>query len=153
MEPTLEKNEQTLASRWSRLLAFLIDSIVLIVSFSPVIWLSGVFDDEDSAQISTAAILTLIVLGYALFFAINWLPLKEQAQTWGKRFLNIKIVGDDGCKLPIKDLIFKRYAFGFGVGFIPVVGDFFVLVNHLFIFTASKKCLHDHVAKSSVVNA
>ena len=153
MESTTEETEQVLASRWDRLFAWLIDCAIIIAFSLPTAWLFGVFDFDDATQVPITIVAAQTIISYGFFFAINWPPLKENAQTWGKRVMNIKVVGEDGETLPINDLIFKRYAFQFGIGLIPVAGEILTTVDSLFIFTEYKKCLHDHIAKSTVVNA
>ena len=153
MESTVEQEEQILASRWDRLFAWLIDCVIILAFSLPTAWLLGMFDYEDPAQMPFTIVLIQTVLSYALFFAVNWSPLCQSAQTWGKRVMNIKVVGENGNSLPIKELLLKRYAFQFGIGFIPVAGEFLTTIDSLFIFSGNKKCLHDIVAKSSVVNA
>ena len=50
-------------------------------------------------------------------------------------------------------LLGRRYLFANGVGMIPFIGGLISIVNICFIFRGDKRCLHDLVAGTQVVNA
>jgi len=48
-------------------------------------------------------------------------------------------------------MLIKRYVLYMGLGLVPVVGSFLSIINVLFIFSSSKRCLHDRFANTRVV--
>lgn len=44
-----------------------------------------------------------------------------------------------------------RYAVYFGLGYVPVIGGLLSIGNVLFVFRSDKRCVHDLVAKTMVV--
>ncbi|ULQ45572.1 RDD family protein [Flagellatimonas centrodinii] len=143
--------DENKASRLNRLWAVLVDCLIILPPSMVIGWGLGVFDYDDPSMAPIHIMLITAIASFFIYFAINWNNLK-QGQTWGKRALNIKIVGPDGDPLPIKDLLLKRYLFQYGIAYIPVIGGLLSMVDSLFIFGGSKQCLHDKVANTNVVN-
>ncbi len=140
------------ASRWSRLWASLLDAVTIMAVTIPTMYFTGGFEDA-AAGMEPSLTYTLLVslVGIAVFAAINAKLLIDKGQTVGKKVLRIRIVNnDDGAKLS-KMQILKRYATYFIPGQIPFVGSVFSLVNILFIFGEQRRCLHDFVANTKVV--
>lgn len=144
--------ESTMASRWSRLWASLLDTLTILIVTMPAMYFTGGFDGISSGQQpSLLYSLALGVVGLIVFLLINIKLLLKSGQTIGKKLLQIKIVDMDG-NLPIgRDHLLKRYAFYFLPGQIPVAGPYIGIVNVLFIFGKNRRCLHDLVAKTQVV--
>ncbi|MOA70690.1 RDD family protein [compost metagenome] len=49
------------------------------------------------------------------------------------------------------NLLLKRYLVWWLLAYVPIVGMFLVLVDYLFIFRADRRCLHDRLAATRVV--
>ena len=79
--------------------------------------------------------------------------LSNYGQTVGKKVLDIKIVGMDGNKLEFLPLIGLRYAPLWIASYVPVVGGILAIVNILFIFRKDRRCIHDHIAGTQVVES
>jgi uncharacterized RDD family membrane protein YckC len=90
------------------------------------------------------------VLGIVIFVVINGKFLVQNGQTVGKKILGIKIT-DLTQQNPTTSALFKRYGLYLGLGQIPFIGAFFSIINVLFIFSKSKRCLHDLAAKTIVI--
>lgn len=144
-------DEENKASRWDRLWAVLVDCLIILPPSMLLGWSLGLFDYSDPSNVPIHITIITGIVSFSIYFAINWSNLK-QGQTWGKRALNIKIVGGSGNPLPIKELLLKRYLFQYGITYIPMVGGLLSMIDSLFIFGGSKQCLHDKVAGTNVVN-
>lgn len=141
-----------LAGRGARLGAALLDGLIALVVVGPIMFFGGYFAAAMSGeQIGVATQLGWGVLGIALFFAIQYYPLKQSGQTWGKKIVGVRIVDLSGAQPGIGVLLGRRYLFSNGISLVPFLGGVLSLVNVLFIFRADKRCLHDLVAGTQVV--
>lgn len=139
-----------LASRWDRLWASIIDGLMIMAVTIPLIYFTGGFDDSKEPSLVYLLLVTLVAT--AVFFLINGKLLASSGQTVGKRFLGIKIVALDGAKADVQPHLIKRYAFYMMIGVLPVIGTILSNINILFIFGKSKRCLHDHIAATKVID-
>lgn len=150
---TPNNKELQLASRWSRLFASIIDSIILLVIMLPVMYLTGGFDVLTTGEEPGFIYNVIISIGsWVLFVLINGKFLVSNGQTIGKKAMEIRIIDLNG-NVPDTNTLIKRYAVYFVPNIIPVAGGIFALVNVLFIFGEEKRCLHDQVGGTKVVNA
>lgn len=143
-----------LASRWVRLGASLLDTLLLLVILLPVQYLTGAYDDLGADVGFTDNIgynLIMGVLSVAVYAAINYKLLTSKGQTVGKMLVGTKIVSADANTLPTGTQLVRRYSIYLGLGLIPIIGGLISLVNVLFIFTEKKTCVHDIVANTLVV--
>ena len=153
MEEVSKLEEATeLARRGARLGAQILDGVLSLIIMLPIAYLLGVFEYSANEQ-EPPYLLTLIsgVITIAIFVAINWKLLNQNAQTFGKFVLNLKIVNLDGSKPSIQQLLLKRFSVYWGLNYVPVIGGLINLVNILFIFRNDRRCLHDHVAGTRVI--
>jgi len=134
-----------------------VDSLIIFVIFFPlafalsfVLSISGVA--VHSTLVSSASTIVVGLIGFAVFLGINWKSLNATGQTIGKKVAKTRIVTLQDEKPIIADLI-KRYAFYNLVGIIPFVGWIVSLVNVLYVFKSDRRCIHDIVAKTKVVQA
>lgn len=142
----------TLASRWSRLFASILDGFVIMAVTVPVMYFTGGFDGiTEGIEPSLGYTLAVGALGLIFFVVVNGKLLISNGQTIGKKILGIKIVDLDGNLPSLKKHLLIRYATYFVPGQIPVAGQIFSLVNILMIFGKQKRCIHDHVAGTKVV--
>ena len=145
-------NQELLASRWKRLLASLIDALTILAITVPLMYFTSGFS-AVSGGIEPSFVYTLFigVIGLSFFFFINRKLLFYHGQTIGKMVLGIKIVDLNGQVPSVKENLLPRYATYLIPGYIPVIGQFFSIINILFIFSADRRCLHDHIGKTRVV--
>jgi uncharacterized RDD family membrane protein YckC len=147
-----------LASRGARLGAALLDGLILLVLILPVMYFGGYFSAlRDAAlvgeQMPFVDQFMWGVVGLVIAFAVQFIPLKNGGQTWGKKIVGLRIVDMDGAQPDLGVLLGRRYLFANGVGLIPLLGWLVSMANVLFIFRGDKRCLHDLVAGTQVVNA
>jgi len=147
-----EQDYSNLASRWARLGAVIIDTLILMAIILPCLIFSGYFAyqmEHPEAQYALMALSTLI--GFIVFTILHGYFLKKSGQTIGKKMLGIKIVDMNGNQLSLSALIFKRYFPINLINAIPVIGGILALINLLFIFSKSKRCVHDRIAGTQVI--
>lgn len=155
MEEVVEIEETTeLARRGARLGASILDFVILLIFMGPISYFLGIFDYVQNGQQPPLS-LTLInvAISFTLYFAINWKHLNNNAQTFGKYVLNIRIANLDGSKPTIKELLLKRYLVFWGFPYVPFIGDVLNIINVLFIFRKDRRCIHDFVAGTKVINS
>jgi len=134
------ENVQELARRDTRLVAHLVDGLIVITP----------------AFLFLALLFLFAVILWLAIPVINCILLYQNGQTIGKRLLSIKIVRTDGSRAGLLRIIFLR--------FLPIVilsnigsklwwhGSVF-LFDNLLIFQKSRCCLHDLIAGTIVIEA
>lgn len=157
-----ETGDVVLASRLARLGAVLIDTAIIAL---PAILLAiavPAFADyavraggQTSASSNGTLIVALSLFGLATiaFVIYQFVLLYRNGQTVGKKVVGIRIVRPDGSRASFPRLLFLRYAVPGLIGAIPFVGLAFSVLDALFIFGESRRCLHDMIADTIVVTA
>lgn len=145
-----------LADRGTRLVAAIVDGVIMVIVGFPVIFgvgflIGSVMGDGFVAQLLSQLVGGLVGIG--IFLAVNGYFLNANGQTIGKLIMKIKIVNDDGTKPAFGHLVMFRYGVTWLIGLIPLLGGLYGLINVLAIFRESRKCLHDDIAKTMVVKA
>lgn len=141
-----------LATLSQRFTGAFVDGLISIVAVAPVmvvLFMMGAMNQRGGMGPVASIAAGLIV--FVLCMAIQYVPLKQSGQTWGKKVAKTRIVTMDGAQPSIGDLIGKRYAFFQLIGIIPVVGTIASLVNILMIFKKDRRCLHDMIAGTQVI--
>ncbi len=129
-----------LATHSQRLLAALADGAMPFVCMLPGILLSS----EFWKWLSVAAFVWMIF--YQLYL------VRVRGQTIGKKLLHIRIVNKDNGELPgINKIIFMRNLVPQLISMIPLLGAIFALADFLWIFREERRCLHDVIAGTIVV--
>ena len=146
---------QDLASRWKRLGGTILDGLISSVIIFPIVMMSGIFQQiRQGQEMSTGQSISFALFGFVVFLLINGYLLAKQGQTVGKKIVGTRIVSaDDGEILPVGKVIGLRYLPIFVIGQLPIIGSFFSLLDALFIFRGDKRCIHDLIAGSKVVDA
>lgn len=142
-----------LAGRGARLVAVIIDALLITVVALPLMFVLGLIDAAATGPALGTTILSA-VLGMAAFLLINSYFLANSGQTVGKKIMGVRIVAvRDGQILPLSKVVGLRYLPIWIVQAIPLVGGLFGLINALFIFRADRRCIHDLIAGTQVVRA
>lgn len=159
-----------LASRWARLGASIIDSIISVLVLLPVLFLLGFFAVIDPSWtvgfnifaalgVENEVIIEIVsafigfILGLAVYWFIQGFFIRKSSQTIGKKALDIVITDLDGRPADFKTIVVKRAVFYLGVSAIPFVGRLASLINVCLIFGQEKRCGHDLHAGTVVVTA
>ncbi|MGZ3458181.1 MAG: RDD family protein [Archangium sp.] len=139
--PPLER----LAEPGTRLAAVFIDQFAVLLPFFVAGLLGAALggDSRSPLPVILGGMGSLGVLGYQLYL------LTTTGQSLGKRSMGIKVVRTDGSPIDLGRLVFLR-------NFVPgllgtVTCNLFSLADPLFIFSANRRCLHDHIADTKVI--
>ena len=129
------------AGFWIRLVASIIDSIIVVVALLPITLLFGREATSYSFQMTTASDWFWQIL-MAVFYIFCWVKF---AGTPGKRLLRLKVLDEKtGNKLTVMQSII-RY-----IGYIPSILVFGIGLFWV-AFDAKKQGWHDKMAKTVVV--
>jgi uncharacterized RDD family membrane protein YckC len=156
------------ATRLSRFLAILVDSVVPMVIGGIILAAIAIPAYERYKQqhvpgiapppLGTAHHLTLAwawlggaaLLGYLVYSLVL---VYRYGQTFGKRMMGIRVVRMDGSRVAFARFIFLRWLPLALLGLVPYVKYVIGLLDSLLIFRASSRCLHDDIADTQVVTA
>ena len=143
-----------LASRWKRLAGALIDVLIGMVLSLPIMMVTGVFSDRmQGQQMTIGQRISYLVLGLACFIIVHGYLLAKHGQTVGKRLVGTRIVRNtDESLLTLGHLILLRYLLIQAITQVPIAGGIFVLLDCLLIFRKDKRCIHDLIAGTKVIN-
>lgn len=143
-----------LASRKLRFIGAIVDSLCSAVVFVPLFVFSGLMQRTMEGQLSYRDTLFINLIGLGLFLLINGYLLATAGQTIGKRLVGTRIVNvSDERKPKFLTLVGARYATTWLIGLIPGVGNLYGLVDVLLIFREDRRCVHDLIAGTKVINA
>ena len=142
-----------LADRGTRLGAAIIDGLIMLAILVPLMFMGGYWRAalENGGQVGFGTTLMWALVGFGVFAAVQFVPLNATGQTWGKKFLKIRIVDMAGNKPPVGRILGMRYFPVQLVGNIPFIGPLLGIVNVLLIFRADRRCGHDLIAGTRVV--
>ena len=152
----ISSDEKILAGRGARLGAGIIDAIIIsCLTLLPIILFFGGWGNYAAAIVDASILLRLVLLaiGIAAYLLINGHLLAKNGQTIGKKLLGIKIVRTDGSAADFTRIVLRRVLPVQLIQLVPTVGSLLILVDVLFIFRESKKCLHDDIADTIVIKA
>ncbi|RYY76494.1 MAG: RDD family protein [Gammaproteobacteria bacterium] len=155
------------ASYDKRLAAFLLDSLMMGALLAVMFEILGWVPDETQAvnmetaikmmiakieALSSAQLWLVVLAPYGIFFMLHGYSLFLRGQTIGKRVMGIAIVTLDNQKPPFLPLIFNRYLTQWILGMVPGLGPLLRVVDVLAIFRTDKRCVHDLIAKTKVID-
>ena len=122
-----------LAARIARLGAIIVDFLVYVVPILAVLFINPV----------------LAVLVFVVIFIYQMVILTKDGQTLAKKALKIRIVKvDTGLNGGFVSNVLLRVVLNGVLGYIPL----YALVDILFIFRQDRRCIHDMIAGTRVVD-
>jgi uncharacterized RDD family membrane protein YckC len=142
------ESSDVLASRGSRLAASMIDGLAVLALMIPA--LGGLFFVGADSSVSTVGGLGIgvSVIAVLAFCVYQIAMLVREGQTLGKKMMHIRIVNyDDGLVPSASKLLVMRYFVNSALGNVP----FYSIVDILFIFGNERRCIHDYLAGTKVV--
>lgn len=154
--PTVVQDGAVLATLGQRFGAAALDGIITLVCVVPFIFGfvligNGVGDAGESADFPPAAIALFAVGGLAVLglMIYNLIRLTTHGQTLGKKWVNIRIVAIEDHSNPgfVKAVLLRTFVNGLISQFIPFYG----LVDVCFVFADDRRCLHDKIAGTRVI--
>jgi uncharacterized RDD family membrane protein YckC len=142
---------QVLASRGSRLAASLIDGMIACALMIPIFVSAAMADagGSNSAPMGGALVFGSGILLMA-FVVYQISMLVREGQTIGKKAMKIRIVDYNSGEVPgWGKLLGLRYGVNSALGNIPL----YSLIDILLIFGEERRCIHDYLAGTKVVDA
>lgn len=147
-----------LASRGARLVAVLIDFLILTVILFILQGLTGTLQRRiiTSPDGGVAFHYTLAdtwhwkMIGLAIWAVINWIFL-QNGQTVGKYFLKLQVQRKNGAKADPVRLLLHRHASIILLAMLPYIGWAIAILDALLIFRHRRNTLHDDIADTKVV--
>ena len=151
-----------LAGRGQRLVAVILDSLLMMLVVWPVSLLFGgsIFfappiDPGTAPDVFAmmGKMFMAMLPGYVIAGAIQAWALHAFGGTLGKKIMGLRIVRTDGTRAGFVRLFFGRGAVAVVPALIPFIGSLWALIDLLLIFRNSRQCLHDQIADTIVVTA
>jgi uncharacterized RDD family membrane protein YckC len=151
---------QQLATRGQRFAGALIDGLIAMLLVVPLAFGAGVVYvimqpgegfDTDSVPFKIGTGVLGFLIGGGIFLALHGYLLATRGQTIGKYLLKIQIVSDEGQLVPFYKLILARYVPVWIISQFPLIGPLFAIANALAIFRDQRKCFHDDIAGTKVI--
>jgi uncharacterized RDD family membrane protein YckC len=150
------------ASRGARLGARILDAIIYgVVFWTPMLAMGGNVQTLTAgggnsafkiyANLSNSSAGPIVGLLFLVLFAINLTLLYRSGQTIGKKLVGIHIRRSDGTRAALARIFFVRGLPFNIIAFVPFIGFIVSLADPLFIFSESRKCLHDRLADTIVL--
>lgn len=171
-----QQPDPDLAEWWRRLLARLIDGIIVSLLTAPL-WVvvairafhrinrvvqrypdlstpaaQAALKQADGKLLGAAWV--IVIASGLIWFLYDWLQHAKWGQTVGKRVLSIRVVSAYDRSPVTSGAAARRAAIFALMPMVPVVGTFFYLLNVLWqLWDRRRQCLHDKVANTIVVRA
>lgn len=143
--------EVLVCSRWKRLIGAIIDSVAAVVTIVAGLVLSlviGGIGAQAAGEANPSALLVILILPAMLGICQAYL-IATEGRTIGKYCVKSKIVNLKGQPPGfLQGIVLRIFATAL-LGMIP----FFGIVNILWIFNEPKRCLHDYIAGTFVIDA
>jgi uncharacterized RDD family membrane protein YckC len=144
--------DPNLAGRGSRLGAVLLDTVAMCLCMLPgwIVMMAG-GDDNEATQVTGGI---LVGVGFLALAALQTYLLTTRGQSLGKRIVGVRIVNflDDSNPGFVKACLL-RAVLPAVLSCVPIVGSVFSIIDVCFIFQQDRRCLHDLIAGTKVVNA
>ena len=150
------------ASRSSRLGASIIDGLIFSLPLTPA-YISAASIAARSGHITVLGFWTAVLGTGMLFYAgimidlLLWVVVAvmvhRNAQSIGKRLCGIKVARTDGSRATLGRIFWLRNVVNYAIRFIPLVGPLYGLVDVLMIFGEQRRCCHDYIADTIVIQA
>jgi len=142
VQDVVESDGQELAGRGTRLLAMILDSIILVA----MVYLPLMIGTALSRVIPFDL---LVVAGLVGWIWLTVMFVSRNGQSIGKKITGIKVVRSDGSRASVGRIIVLRNVLNSLLGIIPLYG----LVDALMIFGDKRQCVHDKIADTIVIKA
>ncbi len=140
-----------LANRWRRLGASLLDTLLAFVILASVLFAAYGSDAATSMNNGYYAVRKPMMVYYLVLFAIQgWSMYASNGRTLGKRALGLRTVLVDGSDAGFVRLML-RFVGMMLISIVPFVGGLLALVDMMFIYRKSKRCVHDDIAGTIVI--
>lgn len=132
-----------LAEHGARMLAKLLDTLVLVAAIAPGFTVVQVYDPEPGGM--------LLITLPPLIMILQWVLISTTGQSIGKRWMGLRVITQKGARVGFFRGVFLREWVIKG-GSAALYG-FPLLLDPFFALSRTRQCLHDHLADTLVVEA
>jgi uncharacterized RDD family membrane protein YckC len=94
-----------------------------------------------------------MAIGTLIWGVITYVLVQRNGQTIAKKLLGIKVVRLDGSRASVGRIFWLRNVVNTLITVVPLFGALYALLDTLWIFGEERRCLHDKIADTIVVNA
>jgi len=142
-----------LATRGRRFGAAMVDALLAGAILGLLAWLTS-WNIWANAKNDTLWTLKIgeMASSFALFVVMQGYLVVTRRQTIGKLLFKIRIVRCDGTDASAIRIIGLRYGVSYLISIVSTAAMIFGFLDSLFIFRKSRRCLHDLIADTTVVN-
>jgi uncharacterized RDD family membrane protein YckC len=146
------RGSEQLASLGARLGGAVVDNLAGAVAIGPgyALMFYGAEARQDALILLGLALVAVLGLGLAV---VQIVLLSTAGQTIGKKVVGTRIVNVDGSPAGFVGAFLLRQVVPGLIAGIPCVGGIFAFVDVCYVFNDDRRCLHDHIAGTKVVNA
>lgn len=137
--------EEIRASPGKRFTGRVVDNIVLMLPLGIAMALALSLAGDDSLW---PFLIAGLVVGLGIYVALQTSQLRSTGQTLGKRVAGTRVVAVDGSAVGPFRACFGRDLLIFLANATRLLG----LINGLAVFAASRRCIHDHLLGTVVVD-
>ena len=124
-------------------------AVYLPIIVGAMIGNAGTGPNETGSEAAIGIGVMIAVVGFLVWLGFTIKLMAANGQSIGKKAVGIKVVRTDGSDASLSRLIWLRNVVNTVLGIIPLYG----LIDVLFIFSESRRCLHDHIADTIVIKA
>ena len=161
----LNQEEQvfTLGGKVERLAAYIIDSLIAFLSMIPLgsqfftavnDFSAGSIDSINSLTLENTNNFTLGIFLIILQFIIQGYLITTRGQSIGKIVMSLRIVNSiDGTNPGFIKAFLVRFILTQIITSIPYLGYIYFFADPLFIFRSDRRCIHDLMANTIVVES
>ncbi|MGJ7505043.1 RDD family protein [Variovorax sp. ZT5P49] len=142
-----------LATRGKRFFAAMLDAGISIAAIWLLAQLTPINLWEDDGLGLWTPRFSDAAAGVVIYLVLHGYLLVTRGQTIGKALFKIRIARPDGSQAQIGRILGLRDGPVFVMGIWPLLGPIYMLIDCLFIFRASRRCLHDQIADTVVLQA
>ena len=147
--PDVTEEAPPMADRLPRLAAGLVDAALLAPAAVPFFGaIASGYNGLDATGIAAAAAACVMAFGVA---GAQAFLIVSAGQSIGKRLFGLRIVRVDGRPVDFLHGVLKRGWFFAALSGIPYVGLLVRCADIVLMFSADRRCLHDHLAGTKVV--
>lgn len=148
-----------LASRGTRFIGHIVDSLIYGVAAVPGFVMAVVFADDrprrpgggDDLDFMAGMGFLVVVLALLAVAVVNWVMIAQSGQSLAKKLLGMRIERMDGSPPGfVYGVLLRSWVPGFiGLFF----GALWAFADSVAIFSSERRCIHDHLAGTRVVDA
>jgi uncharacterized RDD family membrane protein YckC len=153
--PVVDMAKATQAPIVKRLAAGAIDALLSGILMMPLLNYAGIWEKLILQQrdFTLAQVFFVFMSWQGIYLLLNARLLAQQGQTVGKRIMRLRIVEATGHACTLTHLFFVRRMIPQVAWNLPFIGLGLAIGNLAFIFRPDRRCLHDHLASTVVIDA